>query len=225
MKLAVFDFDGTLFPRDTLPFLLKQWKKQRMGLRRFVGTCASVGGMYMRYKLGLYEGDAREYVRRKAMDRFTPIFRRMRKEDVDAFFERCAQLILPQLNAAVVDEVKQTQQQGFHTVLLSGGYQRLMDYVGAALGFDTVIGTVIHYKAGRVDVSQPLDIVCGDDKATHLRGKFDGTDVDWQAGTAFADSLSDLSILQLVGTPVAVNPEPELKNHADTMGWRVLLTV
>jgi hypothetical protein len=26
MKLAIFDFDGTLSPQDTLPFLLKQWK-------------------------------------------------------------------------------------------------------------------------------------------------------------------------------------------------------
>ena len=222
MKLAVFDFDGTLFPKDTLPFLLKQWDKQHMGRRRFIGTCVSVGGMYMRYKLGLYEGDAREYIRRKAMDRFTPIFRRMNKEDVDAFFERCAKLILPQLNTAVVEEIQKTKQQGFHTVLLSGGYQRLMDYVGLSLGFDTIIGTALHYKDGRVDVSQPLDIVCGDDKATHLRGRFEGAEVNWQESTAYADSLSDLSILQLVGTPVAVNPEPELRAHAETMGWRVI---
>ncbi len=222
MKLAVFDFDGTLFPKDTLPFLLKQWSKQHMGRRRFIRTCASVGGMFVRYKLGLYKGDSREYVRRRAMDLFTPIFRGMRKDEVDAFFERCAALILPQLNEAVVSEMKKTQQQGFHTVLLSGGYQRLMDFVGASLGFDTIIGTALHYKNGRVDVSQPLDIVCGDDKATHLRGKFKGADMDWQASTAYADSLSDLSILQLVGTPVTVNPEPELKTHAMSIGWRVL---
>ena len=222
MKLAVFDFDGTLFPKDTLPFLLKQWNKQHMGRRRFIGTCASVGGMFVRYKLGLYDGDAREYVRRKAMDRFVPIFRRMKTEDVDAFLERCAKLILPQLNAAVVNEIKITKQQGFHTVLLSGGFQRLMEYVGLSLGFDTVIGTVMHYKNGRVDVSQPLDIVSGDDKATHLSGAFGAADVDWQASTAYADSLSDLAILKLVGTPVAVDPEPELKAHAGAMGWRII---
>ena len=222
MKLAVFDFDGTLFPKDTLPFLLKQWNKQHMGRRRFIGTCASVGGLFVRYKLGLYKGDAREYVRRKAMDRFVPIFRRMKTEDVDAFFERCAKLMLPQLNAAVVNEIKITKQQGFHTVLLSGCFQRFMEYVGLSLGFDTVIGTALHYKNGRVDVSQPLDIVSGDDKATHLSGAFGAADVDWQGSTAYADSLSDLAILKLVGTPVAVDPEPELKAHAGAMGWRII---
>lgn len=28
MKLAIFDFDGTLVPKDALPFVLAQWKKQ-----------------------------------------------------------------------------------------------------------------------------------------------------------------------------------------------------
>jgi len=223
MKLAVFDFDGTLFPKDTLPFLLKQWHAQKMSRRRFVVTCAAVGGMYMRYKLGLYTGMSREIIRRKAMQRFTPIFHRMTKTDVDAFFERSAGLILNQLNTDVVTEMKKAKAEGFHTVLLSGGYQRLMDFVGASLGFDTVIGTALHYKDDRVDARQTLDIVCGDDKASHLRDTFDAAEVDWKASIAYADSLSDLSILNLVGIPVAVNPDPELKTEAEQAGWRLLI--
>ncbi len=222
MKLAVFDFDGTLFPKDTLPFLLKQWHVQKMSRLRFVKICASVGGMYMRYKLGLYTGMSREVIRRKAMQRFTPIFHQMSKTDIDAFFERSASLIIKQLNTDIVAEMEKAKVQGFHTVLLSGGYQRLMDFVGASLGFDTVIGTVLHYEDGRVDAHRNLDIVCGDDKASHLRDMFDAAAVDWKMSIAYADSLSDLSILNLVGTPVAVNPDPELKTEAEKAGWRVL---
>lgn len=223
MKLAVFDFDGTLFPKDTLPFLLKQWRIQKMSRLKLITISASVGGMYMRYKLGLCTGLSREHIRRKAMQRFTPIFNRMSKMDVDAFFERCAQLILSQLNTVVVDEMKKAKAEGSHTVLLSGGYQRLMDFVGASLGFDTVIATALHYKDGHVDAHQPLDIVCGDDKASHLRNKLNAGDVIWEASTAYADSLSDLSILNLVGIPVAVNPDPELKIEAEKAGWRLLI--
>jgi HAD superfamily hydrolase (TIGR01490 family) len=221
MKLAVFDFDGTLFPKDTLPFLLKQWHAQKMSRLRFVTTSATVVGMYIRYKLGLYTGLSRELMRRKAMQRFTPIFHGMSKKDTDAFFERCAHLILPKLNTAVVEEMKRAKAAGFHTVLLSGGYQRLMDFVGALLGFDTVIGTALHYKDGYVDARKPLDIVCGDDKASHLRGAFE--EVDWKASIAYADSLSDLTILNLVGIPVAVNPDPELKAEAEQADWRLLI--
>ena len=76
--------------------------------------------MYVRYKLGLYYGLSRELMRRKGMQRFTPIFHRMSQKDVDAFFERCANLIIKQLNTPVVHEMKKAKEQGFHTVLLSG---------------------------------------------------------------------------------------------------------
>ncbi len=223
MKLAVFDFDGTLFPEDTLPFLIKQWRAQAMPLRRFIGTCASMSGMYARYRLGLYPGDAREHMRRMGLERFTRIFRGMDMRNVDAFFEKSAGMIAKRLNAPVAAEAEKAKRQGFHTVLLSGGYQRLLDHVGAALGFDSVIGTALHYTDGRVDVSKPLDIVSGADKLTHLRGRFCDADVDWQASTAYADSLSDLPLLQLVGVPVAVNPEPPLKAQAEARGWRILI--
>jgi len=157
------------------------------------------------------------------MQRFTPIFHRMSQKDVDAFFERCANLIIKQLNPPVVREMKKAKEEGFHTVLLSGGYQRLMEFVGASLGFDTVIGTALNYKDGCVDAAQPLEIVCGDDKTRCLCDTFGSAEVNWKASTAYADSLSDLSILNLVGTPVVVNPDPELKEEAEKAGWRLLI--
>ena len=38
---------------------------------------------------------------------------------------------------------------------------------------------------------------------------------------AYADSLSDLPMLELVGTPVAVNPDARLSQVAGQRGWRV----
>ena len=38
---------------------------------------------------------------------------------------------------------------------------------------------------------------------------------------AYADSLSDLRMLELVGTPVAVNPDARLSQVAGQRGWRV----
>ena len=69
MVLAVFDFDGTLFPKDTLPFLLSQWRVQKRSKRRLYATYLSVGGMYVRYKLGLVGALSREQVRRSALQR------------------------------------------------------------------------------------------------------------------------------------------------------------
>ena len=222
MILAVFDFDGTLFPKDTLPFLLSQWRAQKLSRRRLYAAYFGLAGMYVRYKLKLSGALSREQMRKTAMQRFTRIFADFTQEDVDAFFAHCAGLIARQLRPNVERELRKAQQQGFCTVLLSGGYARLMDYVGGALGFDTVIGTDLHFKDGVVDASQPLDIVCGEQKAARLRAAFAGQPVDWDNSRAFADSLSDMSILELVGQPIVVNPDKGLKAVVIKKNWPVL---
>lgn len=222
MVLAVFDFDGTLFSKDTLPFLLSQWRKQKLPRRRLWATYLSIGGLFVRYKLKLFGELSREQMRKTALQRFTRIFSGLPKSFVDDFFKSCARLISQQLRPCVVAELRRTQAQGFHTVLLSGGYQRLMDFVGKTLKFDTIIGTELYYKNGMVDASQQLDIVCGDQKAQRLIAAFDGSAVDWAKSAAYADSLSDMPILMLVGNPVAVSPDKGLAQELELKHWPVL---
>lgn len=222
MVLAVFDFDGTLFPKDTLPFLLSQWRKQKLSRRRLWATYLSIGRLFVRYKLKLFGEISREQMRKTALQRFTRIFSGLPESFVDDFFKYCAHLISQQLRPRVVAELRRAQAQGFHTVLLSGGYQRLMDFVGETLKFDTIIGTELYYKDGMVDASPPLDIVCGKQKAQRLLAAFDGSEVDWSKSSAYADSLSDMPILELVGNPIAVSPDKGLADELETRRWPVL---
>jgi HAD superfamily hydrolase (TIGR01490 family) len=222
LKLAIFDFDGTLFPRDTLPFLLRRWHSEGRSFKRLAAAYASVAGLYVRYKLGIARGISRELMRRTALQRVTRLFGGMSEAEVSAFFERSAALIVPQLRPSAMEELRRTKAAGFHTVLLSGGYETLMAHVGAAIGVDTVIGTALHYKNGVVDASRPLDIACGDDKAVRLTTAFADSAVDWQASAAFADSYSDLPVMKLVGQPVAVCPDRELADMLPSLGWRVI---
>ena len=43
----------------------------------------------------------------------------------------------------------------------------------------------------------------------------------WRAAVAYADSASDLPMLEAVGHPVAVNPEAKLAAIARKRGWHV----
>ena len=43
----------------------------------------------------------------------------------------------------------------------------------------------------------------------------------WDESVAYADSSSDLPMLEAVGFPVAVNPEPRLASIARKRGWLV----
>ena len=47
-------------------------------------------------------------------------------------------------------------------------------------------------------------------------------DLDLEASWAYSDSVSDLPMLELVGNPVAVNPDAELAAIARERGWRTM---
>ena len=219
MKLAVFDFDGTLSPQDTLPFLLKQWKKFGYSRTKRYRVYASVGGLFLRYKLGRGE---REEIRKEGMRRFSRIFSGMGKKEFREFLQRSSQNILPELSAEILREVKKAKASGFHTVLLSGCYETFLKYVAEAIGIDTVIGTEVHFKNGCVDTDTPMDIVSGDAKTRRINAFFAEKDIDWAQSTAYADSMSDICILEMVGKPVAVHPEDELRAVAEKKGWRII---
>ena len=222
MKLAIFDFDGTLFPKDTLPFLLTEWRHEGRSLRRLFAAYASVGALYVRYKLGWDHGLSREMMRRTALQRVTRLFTGMSEAEISAFFKRNAELIVPLLRSSVLAELRRAKEQGYHTVLLSGGYETLMVHVGTVIGIDTMIGTALYYKNGIVDAERELDIVCGDGKEERLSTAFAGQMVEWAESIAYADSYSDLPILRRVGHPVAVCPDRDLAAMLPALGWRVI---
>ena len=219
MKLAIFDFDGTLFPQDTLPFLLKQWKKFGYPKMKRYRVYLSVSGLYLRYKLGR---GSREDIRKEGMRKFTRIFAGMGKREFKDFLQRCSAPILSELDEEIVQEAKKAKAAGYHTVLLSGCYETFLKYVGEALGIDTVIGTEMRYKNGKVDLKTPMQIVSGEVKTERLRAYFEDKDVYWKGSTAYADSMSDINILIMVGNPVAVRPEKELKKVAERKDWRII---
>ena len=39
----------------------------------------------------------------------------------------------------------------------------------------------------------------------------------------YSDSLNDLPLLEIVSDPVAVNPDPTLRAHAERAGWEILM--
>ena len=72
MKLAIFDFDGTLFPLDTIPFLMRQWGVQKYPRHRLVTLYVSLAGLFVRYKLGLHGRMSREQIKMTAMAAVQP---------------------------------------------------------------------------------------------------------------------------------------------------------
>ena len=45
--------------------------------------------------------------------------------------------------------------------------------------------------------------------------------VDLSRCTFYTDSMSDLPVLEAVGRPVAVHPDPRLRREASRRGWEI----
>lgn len=218
MKLALFDFDGTLFLEDTLPFLLKQWGALGYPKLKLYRVYASLGRLYIVHKFGTYGDKSARAVMRK----FLRIFAGMPRAAVEEFFDKCAAVMMTRLNGSVVEEVRAAKAAGFHTVLLSGCFAYLLEKVAAHLDMDTVIGTNIAYKDGRVDYKRPLEVIYGEEKVLRLQAVLRGSSVEWDESCAYADSYSDIHVLSVVGRPVAVAPDKRLRETALKSGWRIL---
>jgi hypothetical protein len=65
-------------------------------------------------------------------------------------------------------------------------------------------------------------IVHGPEKAARVQELAKEREIDLTRSFAYTDSINDLPLLELVGNPVALNPDRQLRVVARRRGWQVL---
>ena len=92
-----------------------------------------------------------------------------------------------------------------------------------AAGMDYGVGTTAGRDAdGRFDGTLSGPFCYKDGKAEVIRGLAVTHGYDLAACFAYSDSVSDEPMLAIVGNPVAVNPDHELRLMAQAGGWRIV---
>ncbi|MBU3812163.1 MAG: haloacid dehalogenase-like hydrolase [Candidatus Niameybacter stercoravium] len=224
MKLAIFDFDGTLFPEQTIPFFMKYYVKAGYPKGAYSKYYMRVMGKVLKYKNPLIKDYDKEQFRKEAALLFIQMFNGMDKEILSRFLSDVAEKVIENLNIAIVQEVKKCKAEGYYTILLSGCYTPILEYVAEAIKIDQVIGTPIeesHIVQEKVAIDG-LDIATGKRKVQKLLKSMQGKAINWEESTAYGDSSYDRNILELVGYPVAVRPDEGLKEIAMKNNWRVI---
>ena len=97
----------------------------------------------------------------------------------------------------------------------------LAEIIARRLGLTGALGTVSEARQGRYTgrlVGEPLH---GPAKAEAVRALAEREGFDLSRCAAYSDSVNDLPLLSLVGHPMAVNPDRELRGAARTAGWPV----
>ncbi|MDQ1703896.1 MAG: hypothetical protein QOF18_262 [Frankiaceae bacterium] len=105
--------------------------------------------------------------------------------------------------------------------LVTAAPTELASLIAHRLGLTGALGTVSESKDGVYTghlVGEPLH---GPAKAEAIRALAEREGLDLSRCSAYSDSTNDLPMLSLVGHPVAVNPDPDLKRIARENGWDI----
>ena len=219
MKLAIFDFDGTLFLEQTIPFFINEWENQGYPKGRLIMIKSKIIGLYLQHKLKLI---SRDVFRTKVIRFFPTIFTGMNKQEIIDYFSQAANNADQHFNQDIIRELRQAQADSFHTVLLSGCYTLFLDIIGEKLNIDTVLGTELYFNQQlKIDYLN-INHINGSQKSSIIRDHFASYDINWEESRAYADSINDLGLLNMVGIPIAVKPDQELKRQALAQNWLVL---
>ncbi|MBV9951666.1 MAG: HAD-IB family hydrolase [Acidimicrobiia bacterium] len=180
-------------------------------------------------KVRLSLGLVREAPRLLALDRVDRsdflryFYRRYEGAPVDQIredsVELMSDLILTKSFPAAIRRVREHRALGHRTVLITGA----LDFVVEPLRplFDDIVCASMATENGRYTGMMHDAPPTGESRASALFEYAEAEDLDLREAVAYADSASDLPMLEVVGFPVAVNPETRLAAIARKRGWLV----
>lgn len=220
LRLAVFDFNGTLFPKETIPFLISCWKKFSYSKLNLYKLYFILAPLILKYRYPFLTKMSIEEMKVEFMYRFIHIFKGMKKEEIEEFFVKVEEEAQQHYNQKVLERLEKFKKKDYEVVLLSGTFHELLEPISERLRTDNIIGSTI--LEDREESLDELSVLSGSLKLKALKKEYSNSDIDWDKSYAFADSIDDLSLLQAVGNPVAVNPEDSLRAVAVGEGWEII---
>ncbi len=211
MTLAIFDIDGTLVDGRTewlfWRYLLahrRQGPRQLLAGAWFLLRFAPRYGRHVAKKNKAYlAGLATDDVAALAADFVT--------HDV-----------VPRLYAPAVQRLERHLHSGDIVALLSGTLEPIARALALHVGVAHLRATVCAERAGRYLGRPPAVHPFGAMKVEAARQLAAAFGTDLAHAYAYGDSVHDLDLLEAVGTPVAVRPDPRLLHVARARGWEVV---
>jgi HAD superfamily hydrolase (TIGR01490 family) len=97
----------------------------------------------------------------------------------------------------------------------------LAEIIADRLGLTGALGTVAESRDGYYTGHLLGSVLHGADKAAAVHALADAEGLDLRRCAAYSDSINDLPLLELVGQPVAVNPDSALRVEATARGWEI----
>lgn len=140
----------------------------------------------------------------------------------DLCYEISVKVLIPSIYNEAREEISMHKNRKGKTVILSSALSCICIEMAKNLNIDDILCSELEVRDG-VLTGRPVGRLCfGDEKLIRLKEYCEKTGIPVEDTWYYADSISDLPVLSVVGHPICINPDRKLKKAAESAGWPVI---
>jgi len=213
---AFFDCDNTLMQGASIYFFGKG-----MAARKFITTkdLLRFGWQQLLFRVG---GTERHGAMTEARETALGLVAGREVSEIVRYGEEIYdELMADKIYSGTRALAQQHLDDGQRVWLVTATPVELARIIAHRLDLTGALGTVSEVQDGRYTgrlVGEPLH---GPAKAAAVRALAEREGLDLTRCSAYSDSSNDIPMLSVVGHPVAVNPDSDLRDHARDQGWEI----
>jgi HAD superfamily hydrolase (TIGR01490 family) len=211
-RVHIFDVDYTLLKSSTSYYFLLQ------GLREKIFTLGQLLRLpyeWLRYKLGLADPD---FIRKSV--KFIKGIERARLEDLaKRTFETHIRRNIFSRAAELVGAIK---SRGGRVYLATSSFYTLVEPVANFFGVDGTVASRLEFLNGKATGNILGKAAFGIGKKDAVLSWLSEKSIPLETVSFYTDSYSDIPLLEMCGSPIAVNPDRFLLRKAKKYGWQIL---
>jgi HAD superfamily hydrolase (TIGR01490 family) len=217
---ALFDVDGTLFTGHVWRGMLDYFERHtgHWPVRRF--WYAHLPPYFLRKTKLISE----EQFRGPWGAHLAWLVKGWDQQQLQGLYEFIAhEYVTPHRREDTIKMLLDHRMQGHVTMLVSTGFTEMIAEIGKTIGAEHAVGSDLEMKDGHATGRIVPPVVIGKQKGIATKAKLAalGYDVDYASSFAYADSLTDLGLFEIVGNPRPVYPAADLAAYARQQGWPV----
>jgi len=214
MKLALFDLDNTLLDGDSdhlwgeylvrLGHVDAQWYREQND------------HFYREYQAGTLDVTAfLRFALKPLADNDRQILEGWRSDFLESE-------IMPRIGVDALKLVDEHRARGERPVIITATNRFITEPIAQLFGIDHLLATEPELLHGQY-TGEVAGIPCFQEgKLQRLREWLGGNTTALEQACFYSDSRNDLPLLEAVGHPVAVNPDPTLKSIAEARDWPIM---
>lgn len=217
-QFAVFDIDGTISRTSLLQLMVKELVARG---KLDIGPGKQIETLLHDYRQRIGDDNFGAYMTKAVDILFNALPDGLRVEEYNEIIDAVVKASLANTYVYTRELLQTLKRNNFFLIAISGSEVKAVSTLARSLGFDAWVGQVSYVEEGgklkgRVQTLKQT-------KSQILESLIQKFDLERRGSTAVGDTSSDISILEMVDSPIVFNPNQALFKSAREKGWMIVL--